>query len=252
MTNPFDHGWRVFATGLSFATFGLGGLVLGVLGAPLLNLLVRDRLRRTRIARGTVHLAFRGFIGWMRLLGVLRYTIIDRHKLDRPGLLVLANHPTLLDVVFLISLIPNADCVVRAGLFRNPFTRGPLRAANYRCNDSGAGLVDDCIASLRAGNNLVIFPEGTRTPVGGPMTLQRGAANIAVRGHRDITPVRIRCEPLTLTKGLPWWKVPARRMHYTIRIDDDIAIAPFRAAHEDALAARHLTRFLHDYFSVEI
>lgn len=252
MLERIDRAWRVAGTGLSFVTFGLGGLLIGLLGAPLLNLLVRDRTRRTRIARLGVHLAFRCFIGWMHLLGVLRYTVIGRYKLDRGGLLVLANHPTLIDVVFLISLIPNADCVVRAGLFRNPFTGGPLRAANYRCNDSGAGLVDDCIASLRAGNNLVLFPEGTRTPVGGPMTLQRGAANIAVRGGRDVTPVRIRCEPLTLTKGLPWWRVPPRRAHFTIRIDDDIAIAPFRAAHEDALAARHLTRFLHDHFLVEI
>ena len=38
---------------------------------------------------------------------------------------------------------------------------------------------------------------------------------------------------------------------YTLRVEDDIAIAPFRAAHEDALAARHLTRHLHDYFLVE-
>lgn len=252
MLDWIGRAWRVVATGVSFATFGIGGLVLGFIVAPLLNLLVRDRARRASIGRYLIHLGFRGFIEWMRLLGLLRYTIIDRHKLDRSGLLVLANHPTLLDVVFLISLIPNADCVVRSGLFKNPFTRGPLRAANYLCNDSGAGLIDDCIASLRAGNNLVMFPEGTRTPVAGPMSLQRGAANIAVRGQRDITPVRIRCVPLSLTKGLPWWRVPARRMHFTIRVDDDIAVAAFCNGDDDALAARRLTQHLHQHFAGEL
>ena len=251
MPGRIDRGWRILATGLSFATFGLGGVVLGGIGAPLLHLLVRDRDRRRRIARRSIHLAFRLFVGWMRLLGVLTYQVSGRERLQRSGLLILANHPTLIDVVFLISLTPNADCVVRSGLFHNFFTGTTLRAADYLCNDSGAGLVEDCIASLRAGNNLVMFPEGTRTRPGMPLNLQRGAANIAIRGGRNITPVRIRCEPLTLTKGAPWWRVPPRRPHFTIRIGEDIAIQPFRDDTEDALAARELTRTLHDYFSVE-
>lgn len=248
MFQAIDRSWRVFATGLSFAVFGLGGVVLGGIGVPLLHLLVRDRARRRTLARKAIHLGFRGFVGWMRMVGVLRYEVIDQWRLQRRGLLVLANHPTLIDVVFLISLIPNADCVVRSGLFHNAFIGAPARAADYLSNDSGAGLVEDCIASLRAGNNLVLFPEGTRTRPGQSMSLQRGAANIAVRGARDITPVRIRCEPLMLNKGRPWWQVPPRRGQFTISVEEDIAIAPFLVDGEEARSARGLTRFLHDYF----
>lgn len=248
MSQAIDRSWRVFATGLSFAVFGLGGVVLGGIGVPLLHLLVRDRARRRTLARKAIHLGFRGFVGWMRMVGVLRYEVIDQWRLQRRGLLVLANHPTLIDVVFLISLIPNADCVVRSGLFHNAFIGAPARAADYLSNDSGAGLVEDCIASLRAGNNLVMFPEGTRTRPGQSMSLQRGAANIAVRGARDITPVRIRCEPLMLNKGRPWWQVPPRRGQFTISVEEDIAIAPFLVDGEEARSARGLTRFLHDYF----
>ena len=179
---------------------------------------MREPVRQTRLARLAVHHAFRFFIWYMRFLGVLRYELKGVEKLSRSGLLILANHPTLIDVVFLISLVPNADCVVKASLANNPFTRGPIRATRYLCNDSGPGLVQDCIASVKAGNNLIIFPEGTRTPVQGPMQLQRGAANIAVRGPGEFTPVIIRCEPLSLTKGSPWWKVPPRRMHFTIHV----------------------------------
>lgn len=248
MLQAIDRGWRVVASGLGFATFGLGGVVLGGIGVPLLHLLVRDRARRRIFARKAIHLGFRVFVGWMRLFGVLRYEVIDHWRLQRRGLLVLANHPTLIDVVFLISLIPDADCVVRSGLFHNAFIGAPARAADYISNDSGAGLVEDCIESLRAGNNLVMFPEGTRTRPGQPMCLQRGAANIAVRGARDITPVRIHCEPLMLPKGRPWWQVPARRPQFTIRVEEDIAIAPFLIAGEEARCARGLTGFLRDYF----
>ena len=253
MREHLDRGWRVVATGISFATFGIGGLVLRVAVFPLLALTGGQPARQTRLARLTVHYAFKAFIELMRVLGVLRYRIEGAEKLRRPGLLVLANHPTLLDVVFLVSLMPNASCVVKASLVRNPFTRGPVRATRYICNDSGPGLIEDCVASVKAGDSLLIFPEGTRTAVGGPMVFQRGAANVAARGPCDITPVTIRCEPLSLTKGLPWWQVPPRRMFFTIVVRDDIAAQPFleRAGGQAALAARQITEFLHNYFSTE-
>jgi 1-acyl-sn-glycerol-3-phosphate acyltransferase len=252
MSERLNYYWRVFATGFCFATFGLGGLALRIFFFPLLSLLVRDRPRRTRLARLAVHHAFRFFIELMRVVGVLAYRIEGVEKLARPGLLILANHPTLIDVVFLISLVPNADCVVKASLANNPFTRGPVEATGYLCNDSGPELVKACIASVKAGNNLIIFPEGTRTPVTGPMKLQRGAANIAVRGPCDITPVTIRCQPLSLTKGLPWWRVPPSKMNFTIVVQDDLQVSSMvDEAHGEALAARHLTERLHDYFSTE-
>ena len=248
-----DRAWRIFATAVAFSVFGVGGVLLRVIVFPCLELGVRDQARRVRYARLVIHYAFRAFIELMRLLGILRYRIDGLEKLGGRGQLVLANHPTLIDVVFLISLLPNADCVVKSSLARNPFTRGPVRATNYICNDEGAGLIQDCIASVKLGNSLVIFPEGTRTPVDGSMKLQRGAANIAVRGACDITPVTIRCSPLSLTKGLPWWKVPHRRMQFTISVHDAIPVAPFleRAEGEAAIAARHLTDYLQHHFSTE-
>ncbi|MFB1483514.1 lysophospholipid acyltransferase family protein [Corallococcus sp. RDP092CA] len=249
MLERLDRPWRIFATGLSFATFGLGGLALRLLYFPLLALFVRDPERQQRLARLAVHHTFRFFIGYMRFLGVLTYELEGVEKLSRSGLLILANHPSLIDVVFLISLVPNADCVVKASLANNPFTRGPIRAARYQCNDSGPGLVQDCIASVKAGNNLIIFPEGSRTPLDGTMQLQRGAANIAVRGPCDITPVIIRCVPRGLAKGVPWWRVPEKAMHYVIRVEDDIHVSSEDVdAGEAARAARQLTTRLHDHF----
>lgn len=253
MLEWIDRCWRVVATAVAFSVFGIGGVALRVIAFPILQVCVREHDRRVRFARLMIHHGFRAFIELMRILGILRYRIDGLEKLGRGGQLVLANHPTLIDVVFLISLLPNADCVVKSSLARNPFTRGPVRATNYICNDVGADLIQDCITSVKTGNSLVIFPEGTRTPVNGAMTLQRGAANIAVRGLCDITPVTIRCVPLSLTKGLPWWKVPPQRMQFTITVHDTISVAPF-VAHADgevAIAARRLTQHLQHYFSKE-
>jgi 1-acyl-sn-glycerol-3-phosphate acyltransferase len=246
-----NHAWRVVGTGLSFASFGVGGVLLWLLVFPAISLGVRDPARRGRVARRVISRTFAGFIELMRVLGVLTYEIRGAERLQRRGLLVLANHPTLIDVVFLVSLIPDADCVVKSRLARNPFTRGPIRATGYICNDSGAGLVHDCIASLRSGKNLVIFPEGTRTRRDAPQPLQRGAANIAIRGGVDITPVRISCTPPTLGKGEKWYRVPSRRFHVSLDVGDDLAVAPFLDGTTEAQAARRLTDHLTGYFAME-
>lgn len=242
--------WRVLATGLSFAVFGIGGLLLRVLVFPLLNLLVRQPERRVLLAREVIRRAFRTYVEMMRVLGVLRYDISGLEKLERGGLLILANHPTLIDTVFLMAFVKNADCIVKGALWNNPFTGGPVRAAGYISNAGGAELVDDCIASLRRGNNLIVFPEGTRTGADGVINMKRGAANIAVRGARDITPVLIRCDPPTLGKGEKWWRVPPRRVLLRIDVQDDLAIANFTdAGVSEVMAARQLTEFLQNYFT---
>ncbi|TGS61286.1 hypothetical protein, partial [Mesorhizobium sp. M1C.F.Ca.ET.176.01.1.1] len=96
--------------------------------------------------------------------------------------------------------------------------------------------------------------EGTRSVPGQPPRLQRGAANIAVRGRLDITPVRITCTPPTLTKGQKWYRVPSRRFHVRLQIGEDIPIAPFLADDDsprgDALAARRVTEHLSRYFDL--
>ena len=197
--------------------------LLRVLVFPPLRLFTRDPGTLQRRARALIRISFATHIGIMHRLGVMTYEIHGLERLQRRGLLVLANHPTLVDVVLLVSRLPHADCVVKSKLANNPFTRGPVRATGYICNDNGAGLVDDCIASVRAGYNLLVFPEGTRTPGGevlGP--LQRGAANIAVRGGFDVTPVVIRCEPRTLGKGEKWYRVPARRFHLSVAVLPDV------------------------------
>jgi 1-acyl-sn-glycerol-3-phosphate acyltransferase len=242
--------WRVFATGLSFAVFGIGGLLMRIVVFPLLNLMVRRPERRVAAARTVIRRAFRAYVDLMRALGVLRYEIRGLEKLERGGLLVLANHPTLIDTVFLMAFVKNADCIVKGALWNNPFTRGPVRAAGYINNEGGAALVEDCIASLERGNNLIVFPEGTRTGADGVISMKRGAANIAVRGARDMTPVLIRCDPPTLGKGEKWWRVPPRRVLIQIEVQDDLAIQSFTGGGaSEVMAARQLTEFLQNYFT---
>jgi 1-acyl-sn-glycerol-3-phosphate acyltransferase len=251
MLDRLDRAWRVIATGFCFATFGLGSLLLGLVVFPLLRLTVRDRGRQVQLARRLIRLTFRLLVGLMRGTGVLNVEVHGLERLRGGGRLILANHPTLIDVVLLLALVEHGDCVIKGALGRHPITSAAVRAAGFVFNDDGGeDLLRDCVQSVRTGNNLIIFPEGTRSSPGLPLRLQRGAARVAVHGAVDITPVRIRCVPATLAKGAKWWCVPARRAQIRIEVDEPIAVSPFIAASPNrALAARQLTEHLTDYFS---
>lgn len=253
MVDRLDRAWRVCATGFCFSSFGIGGLLLRVLVFPLLALLPWSDATRQRVCRAVIHYAFRLFVWLMHGVGVIRHEVRHAERLQREGLLIVANHPSLIDVVYLMSLTRRADCVVKSALTRNPFTRGPVLATGWVRNDGGAAMVDDCIASLRAGNNLIIFPEGTRTRPGQPLQLQRGAANVAVRGGFALTPVVIHCVPPTLTKGEKWYHVPVRRPRLVIDVRPDVAVSDWvPPGTEDTLAVRYLTQALSEFFSREI
>ncbi|TFZ00390.1 1-acyl-sn-glycerol-3-phosphate acyltransferase [Ramlibacter henchirensis] len=253
MRDRLERGWRVLATGLCFASFSLGSLMLGAMVFPFLRLAIRNRARRVAIARQVIRGMFRLFVGMMRATGVLTIEVCGAERLRGGGRLILANHPTLIDVVLLLALVDRGDCVIKGALGRNPIMRGTVRGAGFVFNDGGGEeLLADCVQSVRTGNNLIIFPEGTRTSRDEPIRLQRGAARVAVHGELDITPVRIVCTPATLAKGEKWYRVPPRRVHFRIEVGEPIAVSPFiDASPTAALAARRLTRHLTDYFSRE-
>ncbi|MBL8909417.1 MAG: 1-acyl-sn-glycerol-3-phosphate acyltransferase, partial [Archangium sp.] len=195
---------------------------------------------------------FRFFIGLMKVLGVHTYEIHGVEKLNRKGLFILANHPSLVDVVFLLSLVPNASAVVRSNLLRNPFIRGPVLAARFVTNEEGMALVEDCRSHFEDQDTVVVFPQGTRTPENGEIVFRRGAANVAIRCKQNITPVTIRCEPRGLARYQKWYQVARRRMHFTIRVHDDLQVEKFlEPGLAEPVAVRRLNSHLEAFFAQE-
>jgi 1-acyl-sn-glycerol-3-phosphate acyltransferase len=113
-------------------------------------------------------------------------------------------------------------------------------------------MLDTAAATLLAGQSLIIFPEGTRTTPGQPPAFHRGGAAIALRGARVITPVTISVSPTTLTKAEPWYRIPARRVHFSFRVGADIDPRAFAAMGPAPQASRKLNDHLHHYFTKEL
>lgn len=242
--------WRFLGTAISFAVFGLCALILSVTILPLLRMLPAGRCQR--LSRIVLQRGMRAFVGLMHRLGVLTYDFRGAERLGRPGQLIVANHPSLIDVVFLIAFAPQANCVVKHAMFRNLLTRSVVSAAGYISNELTADMIEGAAAALSQGQCVIMFPEGTRTTVGQPLIFHRGAANVAIRAADVVTPVYIRCEPITLTKAQPWYRIASRRPHFTLEVGEDLDLRTARGAKSIPLASRRFNEQMRGNFQGEL
>lgn len=256
LLKSINYLWRLIATAITFFVFGLGSLFIAFIVFPLINLVVRDEQTRIRRARKINHLVFRMLLKMMSFFGMFDFDFEDvQRKLKNfRGKIIAANHPSLIDVVILIAILPNVDCIVKEALWNNFFLKGAVKAAGYIKNKQDVNeILESCKGSLDSGGCIIIFPEGTRSGVDEKIKLQRGASNIAIRCNADIVTVIICCYPRTLTKNEPWYSIPKEKSHFSLHLGKIIKVQEFNALNASlASQSRALTAYMRDYFSEEI
>jgi len=257
VTARLDYLWRFCATGMAFAMFGVCGVLFSVLVFPL-AWLWPHRASRQRAVTTVIHWFFRALVALLRRVGVMELEVSgsDALRAGAPAVVV-ANHPTYLDVMVLLSLTPRACCVVKNAHWSNPCFWGIVRAAEYVSNADPAELVEAGARQLAAGYTMIIFPEGRRSPAPNRLhAFSRGFAHMALKAGAPIVPVLMDCDPPAFTKQMRWYDVPARAFRMRVSVLEPLGVEQLAAHHTiPALAARsvtsaieaHITRHLFDY-----
>lgn len=165
--------WRIFATGLSFTIFGLGGVLLTCALIPVL-VLTQDCSTRRRYGKRLLKKSFQSFLWGMQILGVMKLEVEQMHRLKSGGRIVLANHPSLIDAVILIALIENPNGIIKSSLFNNPSMYGLAKIAGLMRNVEGPELIRKSIESIASGDNLIIFPRELEQKYRERLSLSKG------------------------------------------------------------------------------
>ncbi len=171
------------------------------------------------LGRWTIARAYRVFWGVASLCGMMR---IDADCLDalrdERGLIIVANHPTMLDALLLVARLPRSACIMKADLMRNVFLGAGARLARYIRNDSARTMIRLAVDDLRSGGQLVIFPEGTRTVTPPLNAFRPGVTLIAKLAQAPIQTVFIYTDSPYLAKGWPLWRVPPFPIVFRLRL----------------------------------
>lgn len=201
---------------------GLGGLAVACLGWLPFALVLHPFLPRQRarcIGRRAIQRGFRGYVWFLEHCCACRFDLTALDSLPAAGpLVVVANHPSLLDAVLILSRLPNAVCVMKASLLDNILFGAGARMAGYIANDAPLKVVLESRQALQEGAQLVIFPEGSRTGNFPLDPCQATAALIARRAGVPLQAVLIEFSSPYLGKAWPLFRPPRLPLRCQVRL----------------------------------
>ena len=209
--------YQTFAFYFVLATFGL--VFLGWNIPATIMYWVLPRRLSVRIGQYMIMQGFRTLLGLMQAMGLARFDLSELDALrDETGIVVVANHPTLIDVLLVTGRLAHVTCITKASLWDNPALGAGARLAGYIRNDTAHRLVAVAADAVRRGGQLLIFPEGTRTVSSEPGPFRAGFALIAQRAGAPVQTVLLHASPPYLRKGWGFFKRPDFPIIYRARL----------------------------------
>jgi 1-acyl-sn-glycerol-3-phosphate acyltransferase len=217
--SPRPAWWPLAWLALQAQLLLLGLMSLAWNAVALLLLPVLPRATGRRVGRAMIAYGYRAFWRIAAAVGMLRLDaeVLDTLR-DDAGLVVVANHPSMLDALMLVARLPRSACIMKASLLRNPFLGPGARLARYIHNDSAYGMVQRAVRDLQDGGQLVLFPEGTRTTQRPLNPFHASFALIAKRAQVPVQAVFIDTDSPYLGKGWPLWKLPPLPIRFAVRL----------------------------------
>lgn len=212
--------WRLYEyvatyTGLA----ALGALCLSWLPfAAIFHIVLPSQIGHV-LGRRVIMLGFRTYLTFLQAVCGCRVNLSELDKLGQQGpMVIVANHPSLLDAVMITSRLPNAVCVMKSSLMDNLLFGAAARLAGYVRNDIPLTMILESVDVVQRGGQLVIFPEGTRTTC---PPMNPCLPVIGVLAERCAVPVQtliIDFSTVYLGKNWPLWQPPSLPLSFGARL----------------------------------
>lgn len=134
---------------------------------------------------------------WCAFSIVHPWKAVGVEKLPEGGVLLCGNHSTMSDPFYVVMCIgprPQIRAMAKAELMRTPVIGWILKKAGIIGVDRGksdVAAIKESLKTLKSGQPLLLFPEGTRMKDGQAGEAHTGAAMLATRSDVPIMPIYI-------------------------------------------------------------
>ncbi len=240
---------KIVAQLLLYLLFIVGALVEGTIVYFIIFLTSPDKNTRKLRLRKVVKVSFKVFIYLGTFFRLYKVTFKDLATIkELHNVIVVANHPTLLDYVILTSVLDVQICTMVKKDLTKGFMSSIIKHLGYIPNNSG---IDVLKQELLDNRGLLIFPEGSRTKDYQNLKFMRGAARVALETGLVIVPVFIKVSDRTsLAKGFFAFLPPKKLLKYEIEVGKAIDIHKYYSKYPTkAIMARYLTGDLENMYS---
>jgi 1-acyl-sn-glycerol-3-phosphate acyltransferase len=133
--------------------------------AFLLKFVLRGGTAR-RVGRAGIAYGYRFYWACARASGLMRLEAESLDVLrDAPGgVIIAANHPSLLDALMIIARLPRSACIMKGALMRNPFLGAGAGLAGYVVNDSTRTMIRTSVERWTKAASWWCFPRARAVP----------------------------------------------------------------------------------------
>lgn len=132
--------------------------------AFLLHLLFRDAKWISNFIKYLFHYILSMYFRIIKSSNIIKIEFISEKLIQKnTPLIIISNHPSMIDVFLLLEKIPNASCFFKANMHSLILTERLANILGFVNNSSGIDGVRLAINEIEKGRSLIIFPEGTRT-----------------------------------------------------------------------------------------
>ena len=214
--------YKSFLILICFCIFGVGALFISFIIFPTIGLLAPEQSKKM-IYADVIHSTWKFFINLLQKIDIIKIKFNDEKLLsDLSGKVIVASHPTFIDIVILIGTIPNSTCLAKKETLKNPFFSNIVKSI-YIINDTELEkFKSETDKFLKAGFNIIIFPSGTRTTDKEDTKLHKGSAVIALNSNAGIIPIKITTDYPFLQKNGSICDIGEQPVTYNIEVKDEI------------------------------
>ncbi len=205
--------WRGFLVCIVFAIFGIGSLLLSFLFLPIGGIFLRGEQKREKFSH-IIHKLWHIYTQFFVVLGLIKIETVDVEPLR--GKIIVATHPTFIDILILIGLYDNSLCLAKKELLNNIFLKNIIKNVYIPNNIDLEEFKRISTEALNDGYNIIIFPTGTRTVEGEELKIHKGAAALQIASEVDIIPIKMECDYPFLQKGKPIYDAGDKVITYKI------------------------------------
>ena len=225
---------------LIFFIFFLGS---GLVASLLLPLIILWPAKRSKKKKLVSYLIFLGTRITVKISFTVRKTYINRELVDfSVPSVIIANHQSQLDLVFLLQLNPRIIVLVNRWVWNNPFYGFIIRFADYYPVHKGLDYnLEGLKQKVREGYSILAFPEASRSPDGSIKRFHQGAFGLADLLNLEIQPVFIHGAYDALPKSELFIKRGSLTMKFYPRIRPEYE--EFDGLRTYRLQAKELTSF---------
>ncbi len=219
-----------------FFIFGIGAVILNFLLFPFIK-------NNKELCSDIIHNTWRFFVNLMMFLKLFRLDVKNLEKIENK--VIVSTHPSFIDIVILIALIPRSTCFVKKELAHNPILKNLVTSIFITNEVELDELKSESKKMLDRGFNVIIFPSGIRHRRDEFPKIRKGASLVALNAGKNIVPIKMFSDRDFLFINQPFYAVSDRCVNFEIEQMREINIADF-IGESEIITKQRLTNKIED------